>query len=166
MTERFHIRILQKEETPLLKDFLYEAIFLPEGVKPPDKSIVEKPELKVYTEDFGTQSGDNCLVAVINGRIVGAVWTRIMNDYGHIDDETPSFAVSLFKEYRGRRIGTALMKAMLEKLSFQGYKRASLSVWKENPAVTLYERLGFHTVFENAEEYVMVRELRKGKEKA
>lgn len=54
MTERFQIRTLQVDETPLLKDFLYEAIFLPEGVKPPDKSIVEKPELKVYTENIGT----------------------------------------------------------------------------------------------------------------
>ncbi len=166
MTERFQIRILQKDENPLLKIFLYEAIHVPEGVEPPDRSIVEKAELKVYTENFGTQSGDNCLVAVINGRIVGAVWTRIMNDYGHIDDETPSFAVSLYKEYRGRGIGTALMKAMLDLLSSQGYRRASLSVQKDNPAVILYERLGFHTVLENAEEYVMVRELWKGKEKA
>lgn len=89
-----------------------------------------------------------------------------MNDYGHIDDETPSFAISLFKEYRGRGIGTELMKAMLDLLSLQGYRRASLSVQKDNPALFLYERLGLHTVFENAEEYVMVRELWKGKEKA
>ena len=128
MSERFHIRILQKDEIPLLKIFLYEAIHVPEGVEPPDRSIVEKAELKVYTEKFGTRPGDNCLVAVISGRIVGAVWTRIMNDYGHIDDETPSFAISLFKEYRGRGIGTALMKAMLDLLSSQGYRRASLSV--------------------------------------
>lgn len=29
----------------LLRDFLYEAIFIPEGVKPPTKSIVDLPEL-------------------------------------------------------------------------------------------------------------------------
>ena len=29
-----------------------------------------------------------------------------MSDYGHIDDDTPSFAISLYKEYCGRGIGT------------------------------------------------------------
>jgi len=32
-----------------------------------------------------------------------------MNDYGHIDDETPSFAMSLYEEYRNLGIDTALM---------------------------------------------------------
>ena len=40
------IRILGAEETDLLKDFLYEAIFIPEGVEPPDRSIIELPELR------------------------------------------------------------------------------------------------------------------------
>ncbi len=41
------------------------------------------------------------------GKIVGAVWVCIMNDYGYIDDETPSFAMSLYEEYRNMGIGTA-----------------------------------------------------------
>ena len=36
-----------------------------------------------------------------------------MNDYGHVDDDTPSFAISLYKENRGRGIGTELMRRML-----------------------------------------------------
>ena len=35
-------------------------------------------ELRVYTENIG----DNCLVTDLNGKVVGAVWTGIMNDYG------------------------------------------------------------------------------------
>lgn len=53
------------------------------------------------------------MVAEVNNEIVGAVWVRIMNDYGHIDDETPSLAISLLKEYRNYGIGTELMKQML-----------------------------------------------------
>ena len=48
--------------------------------------------------------------------IVGAVWARIMDDYGHIDDETPSLAISLLKEYRNYGIGTKLMKRILTEL--------------------------------------------------
>lgn len=67
--------------------------------------------------------------------MVGAVWTRIMDDYGHVDDETPSFAISLYKEYRGQGIGSQLMVKMLELLKWRGYERTSLAVQKENYAV-------------------------------
>lgn len=71
------IRKLRDTETELLKDFLYEAIFIPEGVDLPDRSIIEQPELSLYYEDFGSRSADNCLVAELEGKVVGAVWTRI-----------------------------------------------------------------------------------------
>ena len=64
-------------ETELLKDFLYEAIFIPKVAEAPARDIIEKPELRVYTDDFGTQKGDNCLVADFGGKVVGAVWKRI-----------------------------------------------------------------------------------------
>lgn len=85
------IRGLKDNETELLKEFLYEAIFIPEGVEPPDRSIIKQPELSLYYDGFGSGPADNCLVAEADGRAVGAVWTRIMNDYGHVDDDTPSF---------------------------------------------------------------------------
>ena len=157
--EKMKIRPLRDNETELLKDFLYEAIFLPEGVEPPDRSIIEKPELSLYYEGFGTGSQDHCLVAEEDGKVVGAVWTRIMHDYGHVDDDTPSFAISLYKEYRNRGIGTAMMREMLGLLRDAGVKRASLSLQKENYAVRMYEALGFRAVHENEEEFIMVCEL-------
>ena len=153
------IRAIRNNEIAFLKEFLYEAIFIPEGVTPPQKDIIEKPELRVYTDDFGTRQGDNCLVAVIGHQIVGAVWTRIMNDYGHVDDNTPSFAISLYKDYRAQGIGTRLMEEMLSLLKTQGFKKASLAVQKANYAVRMYEKVGFHTVGKNDDEYIMVCEL-------
>lgn len=78
------IRPLREEEIALLCDFLYEAIFIPEGVEAPPKSVVDLPELRLYIEDFGKWADDLCLVAECDGKVVGAVWTRIMNDYGHV----------------------------------------------------------------------------------
>ena len=153
------IRPLQKNETELLRDFLYEAIFIPEGVEPPAREIIDQPELKLYYEDFGAGKADFSLVAENDGKVVGAVWTRIMNDYGHVDYETPSFAISLNKEYRGQGIGTKLMKEMLGLLKEKGYKRASLAVQKANYAVKMYQNVGFKTVDENTEEYIMICEL-------
>ncbi len=157
--KKYIIRNMRKSEISLLKDFLYEAIFIPEGVEPPERDIVERPELRVYTDDFGSRKGDNCLVADFGGKVVGAVWTRIMDDYGHLDDETPSFAISLYKEYRGQGIGSQLMVKMLELLKRQGYEKVSLAVQKANYAVKMYKNVGFKTVDENDEEYIMVCEL-------
>ena len=150
------IRKLRNDETELLKDFLYEAIYIPEGMRPPEWSIIERPELALYYEDFGSGPADHALVAEADGRVVGAVWTRIMNDYGHVDDDTPSFAISLYPEYRGRGIGTAMMREMLGVLKEQGYEKASLAVQKANYAVRMYEKVGFRTVGENDEEFIMV----------
>lgn len=152
-------RELKEDEYGLMKDFLYEAIFIPEGVTPPDRSIIEQPELALYYENFGTGPADNCIVADDNGKVIGAVWTRLMNDYGHVDDVTPSFAISLYKEYRGKGIGTELMRRMLERLKSQGYRRASLAVQKANYAVRMYETVGFRIIDANEEEYIMVCDL-------
>ena len=151
-----NIRELKSDETDLLRDFLYEAIFIPEGVKPPAREIIEQPELKIYYENFGTGRADHCIVAEDDDKVIGAVWTRIMNDYGHIDDETPSCAISLFKEYRGLGIGTQLMKEMLTLLKDKGYGRVSLAVQKANYAVRMYDKVGFKIIDENDEEFIMV----------
>ena len=153
------LRKLEENETEILKDFLYEAIFIPEGVDPPDRSIIDRPELTLYYQDFGKGKADHCIVADEDGKVIGAVWTRIMNDYGHVDDSTPSFAISLYKEFRGRGVGTKLMYEMLKLLRSHGYEKASLAVQKANYAVRMYEKVGFEIVDENDEEFIMICKL-------
>lgn len=152
----YEIRKLKKNEVKILDIFLYEAIFVPEGAVKPQKEIINTPELQVYVKNFGKQKGDICYVAEIEGNIIGAVWTRVMKDYGHIDDDTPSLAISIYKDYRHYGIGTVLMKKILFELKEQGYKQVSLSVQKMNYAVGMYKNVGFKIVNENQEEYIMV----------
>lgn len=150
------IREIRLEEYGLLEEFLYEAIFIPEGVEAPPKSIIKTPDLQVYIEDFGKRKDDIGFVTEVDKKIVGAVWVRIMNDYGHIDNATPSFAISLYKEYRNLGMGTEMMKKMLSCLRERGYKQASLAVQKANYAVKMYKTVGFEIIDENDEEYIMV----------
>lgn len=152
----YKIRTITEEEISLLQDFVYKAIFVPVGLPAPPKSIINHPELQVYLSDFGKQKDDTGLVAEVHKKVVGAVWARIMDDYGHIDDDTPSLAISLYQDYRGLGIGTALMKEMLRVLKDKGYGQVSLSVQKANYAVKLYRKTGFEVVRENEEEYIML----------
>ena len=150
------IRKIRPEEYSLLREFLYQAIYLPEGMEPPPRSVVDLPELQVYIADFGTRPGDHGILAEAAGKVVGAALCRIMADYGHIDNDTPSLAISLLPEYRGLGIGARLLNALLLLLRENGYQRASLSVQKENPALRLYQRAGFRILAEKGTEYLML----------
>lgn len=153
------VRPIQPSEYSLLDNFLYEAIFVPEGVAFPPREIISLPELQMYIAGFCAQKADIAVVAEVDGKIVGVAWSRIMNDYGHIDDQTPSLSVSLYSDYRNRGIGTKLFRSLLEILAKEGYQKASLSVQKANYASEWYLKIGFRIVKENAEDYVMVYDL-------
>lgn len=62
----YTIRKIKKQEYPLLDNFLYEAIFIPEGIEPPPKTIIASPELQVYVEHFGELKDDWGLVAKVD----------------------------------------------------------------------------------------------------
>ncbi|MDR1517437.1 MAG: GNAT family N-acetyltransferase [Dysgonamonadaceae bacterium] len=158
------IRLLRPSERSLLEEFCYQAIFLPEGVAPLPREIVRTPEIWNYIARFGTRKDDHCLVAETDGRVVGAVWVRVLagdepgsiRGYGNVDAETPEFAISVLPEYRNRGIGTRLMAEMIDYLRACGYKQTSLSVQKANYAASMYRKLGFETVGENEEDFIMV----------
>ena len=49
----YRIREIKPTEYSLPEDFLYEAVFVPEGAAQPERSIIRAPELQVYVENFG-----------------------------------------------------------------------------------------------------------------
>ena len=159
---KYEIRDMQPGEKYILKDMLYEAIFQPDESNLLPREVIQQPEINVYIDNFGRED-DHCFVADVNGKIVGVVWVRILageiKGFGNIDNETPEFAISLFKEYRNKGIGTDLMIKMINYLLEKGYKQTSLSVAKNNYALKLYEKLGFKIVKEQDEDYLMVLKL-------
>ena len=148
------IRHIRPAEWPLLEDFLYEAIFVPEGYEGevPRSIITTDLKCRAAYAGFGSLPDDRAVVAEADGEVVGACWVRTTDEYGHIDDAAPSFSIALLEPYRNRGIGGAMMRQMLTELEDAGYARASLSVQKENPALHLYERLGFRIVGDGADE--------------
>ena len=69
----YSIREMRKEEYSLLSDFLYEAIYIPDGTAAPPKSVITCPELQVYIADFGNSKHDKALIVEVDGNIVGAI---------------------------------------------------------------------------------------------
>lgn len=163
MQDKINIRPLLESEIPLLETFLYQAIFIPEGVEPPPFEIIQHQQVAVYINDFGKAKDDFCLVAETEGKVAGAVWVRILSGeikgFGNIDDKTPEFAISVLKKYRKQGIGTRLMLQMIDYLKINGYKQTSLAVQKNNYAVQMYQKIGFEIVKDIEPEYLMVLKL-------
>ena len=149
------IREMREDEYPLLKDFLYEAIFQRDESNLLPKEIIEMPEIRIYIEDFGKKQDDYRLCAVVNSKVVGAVWVRIIEGFGCVDDQTPELAIALYKEYRRLGIGSRLMAEMLNLLKEKGYRKTSLSVQKDNYAAQMYLKMGYIIKKEKEEEYIM-----------
>jgi len=152
----YKIRELKPSEYYLLNEFIYEAIFQrdPQNLLP--RTVIQNKDLQRYTLAFGTLRDDYCLGAEVDGKIVGAVWVRNIKGFGCIDNDTPEFAISLYKEYRGQGIGTELMKAMLCLLKEKGYRRVTLAVQHDNYAMKMYEKVGFEVFGAKPEEYIMI----------
>jgi ribosomal protein S18 acetylase RimI-like enzyme len=159
LSMQYNLRPLKREEYFMLEEFLYDAIFVPSGEAPPPPSVLLEPSLQNYYQDFG-RAHDYCLVAEQEGMLLGAVWARLLSSplkgYGYVDEHTPELAISVQKEFRGKGIGTALLIKLLDLLQSKGYSQVSLSVQKENPAADLYKRVGFTTLEEKGDDYLML----------
>ncbi len=159
MPIKINIRPIRHNEISLLKEFLYLAIFQPDKSTSIPRSEIEKPEISNYIDNFGTKKDDHCLVAELNGEVIAAVWVRLLDGkikgFGYIDSKTPEFAISVVEKYRSQGIGKRIMHEMIQLLKKKGYEQLSLAVQKENYAVKLYSKLGFRSIRETEEEYIM-----------
>ena len=162
-TNEIIIREILPQEIKSLEDFLYEALYQPNKANPIPREVIKNPKISVYIDNFGEQEDDYCLVADLGGKLVGAVWVRILageiKGYGNIDEKTPEFAISILENYRNLGIGTQLMKTMIDYLRKNNYEQTSLSVNKENYAVKLYKNVGFEIIKENKDDYLMLLKL-------
>ncbi len=153
----YRLRQMQAGDRCELSRFLLLAIHVPTGASPPDKSILNDPLLACYFEQWGRQKDFGIVAATNDGALAGMAWVRQFEEscpgYGFIDDATVSLAISVVPHLRGQGIGTALLTSLLKQVDSD---RVGLSVQNSNPAKHLYERTGFVTIRETADESVML----------
>ncbi len=151
-------REIKKSDYRFLKDMLYEALFVPEGEKPYDRSVIDLPEISKYTDNWGME-GDFGIVIIDNEKLIGAIWGRLFNKnnkgYGFVDENTPELAMAIKGEYRNQGLGESLILRFLKFAKDKGYQNLSLSVDKRNRAFNFYKRLGFKIVDEKDSAYTM-----------
>ena len=144
-------------DVPFLRDMLRHAFYWRENTP-------EAVDLPVYRYVAGWgRRGDAAEIAISDARRVGAAWYRLFRrdepGFGFVDESTPELAIAVVPSRRGKGIGGELLTALLERARTEGFPALSLSVNKDNPALSLYERHGFRTVGESDGALTMVADL-------
>ena len=141
------IRALEEDDVEHVRWALFHAVsWDPERQLPPYESLIEHPELARYHRVWG-RKGDLGVLAELDGDVVGVGFCRLFTDddhgHGYVDDRTPELAVAVLGAHRGRGIGMRLMVELADAARNAGFAQLSLSVDTDNPALRLYERLGY-----------------------
>ena len=140
MDSGYTVRLLTDEDEPTLSIMLMHAAH-----ESSVAAVKTNLDLSRYVVGWG-RYGDVGVVAEIEGAAVGAAWLRLWSEgdhgYGYLDDQTPELAIAVVPEARGRGIGTALLNQLLAIAQSQ-LSTICLSIRADNPALRLYERLGF-----------------------
>ena len=107
-------------------------------VRPTDEKIERliQPLLEKGSFYLSATEGDNLLG-----------WILLGSNKDQFTDQVNGFIYELFilKEYRGKGFSKKLMYAAIIYFKQEGYSEIRLSARAENPAVKLYENLGFKT---------------------
>jgi ribosomal protein S18 acetylase RimI-like enzyme len=151
MPDEYNIRPARVGDEAFLWRMLYEAAYWrPEDRIPPETESIEDERQLRYVSGWG-RAGDVAVIAEDRGnQPFGAAWFRLFSTdqpgYGFINESTPEVSIAVLGSHRGRGIGTELLSKLLEKAADAGFQALSLSVSRDNPALHLYEKLGFAKV--------------------
>lgn len=144
----FLVRLGEVSDIPFMYLMLFEAAATNPGIAQMDKeAALSLPQIRKYVEGWG-RDGDACVVAAEPaGKPLGAAWMRLFSEedpgYGFVGEDVPELTIGVADDARGRGIGSALMKRIIDIAKDEGYSLLSLSVEKDSNAVALYDRFGF-----------------------
>jgi ribosomal protein S18 acetylase RimI-like enzyme len=115
----------------------------------PTTEVLAAPALARYVKDW-PRDGDFGLVAEDAATPVGAAWWRTFGTlepgYGFIDEFTPELSIGVLYHARRHGAGFRLLQALIHEAERSAIPALSLSVESDNPAASMYRRLGFEEV--------------------
>jgi len=163
LNQTFELRPIQSGDEGFMWEMLCASVFVPDGERRPTMDELHAyPEITHYVTDWGT-SHDFGYIAIetSGGQPIGAVWLRRFDaahaGYGYVNDDTPEVCtLAVVSEWRGSRVGTALLQSILTYADAH-YVTVSLSCDPRNPALRLYQRHGFHKVGESGTSDTLLR---------
>ncbi len=142
----FTLRTVEPHESTLIFTFLTIAARMAEPDEPIQKALSDS-ELIKYWKDWG-RPGD-CGIVAESEFPISCAWVRVIPReaaaYGFVAEGIPELGIGTIAAARGQGVGTAVLERLLDECR-RRYPGVCLRVRKTNPAIRLYERLGFKLV--------------------
>ncbi len=160
--QRYELEELLKSHQDFVKEIVYQAIYVAPGQPTPSRKILNSTDIRKYHEHWG-KKGDFGLLLVHypNEQPVGGAFVRYYPKdkagYGFVSEKIPELNIALLPDHREKGEGTKLLTALIRKLKTQGHPGISLSVDRQNPAMKLYEKLGFKVVKDEGNPTMLLR---------
>lgn len=143
----YTIRPITAADEAFLWQIIYYAAHMHEEADKTVADAMQNATLALYVTAWG-RPGDLGFVAEAQptGVPVGAGWVRLYTGdnkaYSPTDDVTPELAIAVLPAHLNQGIGTALLQALIAAAQ-PHFSAIALNVRAENPALRLYQRLGF-----------------------
>jgi ribosomal protein S18 acetylase RimI-like enzyme len=151
------LRRANEADRDFLAQMIVHAAFRP-GHIPPLEEAVRAPHVVPWLDGW-MRTGDVGVVAEDDGGALGAAWCRRFTGdevgiSGFVDSATPVLSIGVAEGQRGRGIGAALLEQLVAAARAAGCAALSLSVGRSNPALRLYERLGWQRLADASERHL------------
>ncbi|MDD2790974.1 MAG: GNAT family N-acetyltransferase [Sulfurimonas sp.] len=141
---------LRSSEQKILDNLLLPAFRLTAN----NKTQEEFAALRIHADFFGHSDKDLGLYALVDNKIAGALWCRILkpeqNANGFIDENTALMHAIVLEEYRGHGVGSFMMEQFLQEAAAL-YPQLSVSVLEDAQALRFYEKFGFNQIAQRKE---------------
>ena len=158
------LRSAARTDLMLVKRTLYTALsWDPDDPIPPFDAVVDHPEMSIYHDGWMRPGDDGLIAETEGGAFAGMAYCRqFVNGegaQGFVDAATPELALGVEPGFRAQGVGRRLIRGLHEAREAAGIKHMSLSVSARNPALRLYERLGYREVRRHGDGIVMCADI-------
>jgi GNAT superfamily N-acetyltransferase len=146
----FAIRSAIPADADFLTDMLVQAVNWEPGRHRSREEIMADPALAHYVSGWMGSTDVGVVAVSPAGLPIGAAWLRFLPatdpGYGYVRDDVPELSMGVVGSWRGRGVGRALLRSVLDAARAAEVTAVSLSVERANFAARLYEAEGFQTV--------------------
>ncbi len=138
------VREAQSDDRTLLWEFLAIAAYEPSA-----RAVQDVPVIATLLEGW-KRPGDFGCIADLDGTAIGAAWARQFEPKDkpavYAGPDVPEITVGVHPEVRARGIGARLLGWLEQAAHDRGCHGLCLFVRDKNPAIRLYERVGYRRI--------------------
>ena len=139
------------EDLELLVSLVVEAVNWTGEARMTREQVMAEPELSHYVTGWKRDTDVGLVAVAEDGAPLGAIWWRLFGDddpgYGFVSPDVPELSMAVLPGRRGEGVGSALLRACIDRAQASGCPALSLSVEYGNDAArALYEGHRFRAV--------------------